>query len=106
MRQPLVHRRHRVPVMVRRARHAPVATLDRPTRSPIVFDGGTIEKRLRPFTAHLIQAPALTVPFVAPLANKLPGVEMCAALAVVVYSLSVSEKRAVPAVHQWERSKG
>src|SRR5512142_2028564 len=55
MRQPLVHREHGVPVMVRRARHAPVAALDRPTRPPIVFDGGTIEERLRPFTAHLIQ---------------------------------------------------
>src|SRR5512147_2253571 len=84
MRQPLVHREHLVPVVVRRARHTPVSALYRPARPGVVFDRGTIEERLRSFTAHFIQAPAVTVPFITPFAYELSGVEVPAPLAVVM----------------------
>ena len=60
----------------------------------------------RAFATHLVEAPALAVSFVVPLAHKLTGVEMAATLTVVVDASSIGEEGASQIVSSRQAVEG
>src|SRR5208282_3723988 len=103
--EPVVERRARIPETVRGACQAAVARLDRPTRTIIPTHRGTIESRLWPFAAHLVQAPAPAMAFVIPFLNVTAGVVVGASFALVMDNASVGEERTVELVQCGQLAK-
>ena len=67
---------------------------------------GAVEGRFRALAAHLVQAPALAVAFVAPLLHETAGVVVGAALALIVDDAAVGEQRTVVLVERGQLAEG
>ena len=74
--------------------------LHRPACPVVPAHGRAVVGRLRALAAHLVEAPALAVAFVAPVLHVAAGVVMGPALALVVNELSVGEERPVVLVQR------
>src|SRR6516164_10571229 len=92
--KPLVERRHRVPEIRLSTADAGVTAADRPIGTFVPLHHRTVLRGRRSFAAHLVEAMALPVRFVAPRFHILPGVKMSAPFAIVVNGLTISEQRA------------
>ena len=93
-RQAPIERRHRVPEVALGAADAAVSGAHRPARALVPAHHGAVVEGGWALAAHLVEAPAVAVPLVAPLLHELPRVEVGAALAVVVDARAVGEERA------------
>ena len=75
-----------------------MTALDGPACSSVEFYRWTVEKGLRAFAAHLIQAPALSVSFIAPLLHKLSGIKMSPSFTIIMDSLSMRKEGALAVI--------
>ena len=90
----LIEGRHRVPEVGLGAADARMSAADRPVRPAVPADHRTVLEGHRALAAHLVEAVAGAVRFVAPDLDVLAGVVVGAPLAVVVDRLAVGEKGA------------
>ena len=90
--EPLVEWRHRVPEIRLGATDAGMSAADRPVGALVPLDDRTVLRSRRPLAAHLVEAVAMAMRFVAPGLYVLSGVEMCAPLAIVMDCLAVGEE--------------
>ena len=100
LRQRLIERRHRVPESMRCAGNAAVPGFHRPTRPAIPPDRRAVVRCIRTFAAHLVKAPALATPFIAPFLDELTRVVVRPALTLIVDDLAIGEQRAVVLVER------
>ena len=101
-----VGRPHRVPEPGDRAADAAVAGLDRPARPVGEPDGRAVGEGLGALAAHLVEAPALLRPLVAPGHDELAELEVGAPLALVVDEAAVGEERPMRGVGRRPRLEG
>src|SRR6266568_2128616 len=93
VRQRLIERRHGIPEAGLRAADTAMPDADGPVRAIVPLDGRAVIVSGRAFAPHLVETPALPVPFITPLLHKLAGIVVRTARAIIVNAVAVGKQR-------------
>src|SRR5579864_1744448 len=102
IRETFIKWRFSLPEVVPSAADAAMARLHGPTGAIVKAHGRAVERCLRAFAPHLVEAPATPVSFVTPLLHVAAGVEVSTPLALIVDDASISKERPVVLIHRWQ----